>query len=626
MAMVSFKRGTNLANLGVVDGQFIVNTAERAIYVDVGEERLRIGDFIQVATLSELPTGGANLTALYYVEDINCLCRHNGTEWIQINRDTGAVAFEVVGEGNVVTDVTYDATTRKLTLTKGLTAATPAVVDEKISTAVGALGNDAEGNAYANVKAYVDAKTSGIATDAALGELQNRVTTAEGEIDALQAAIGEGGSVETQIDSAIEELKLAETYEPIGKGAEEAAKVQSALDEYKTANDAAVKAAADAAGVADGKAVAAQNDVDALELKVGEVPADKTIVQMISEAQTAATYDDTQVKADIAANAKAIEDLEGVHSADKTELQGNIDKKADQTALDAAVGRIAANEGAIATLNGNAETSGSVDYKIAQAVASIMENPDETMNSINELVTWCNDHAQDALELSNQVSANKTDIANLATLVGKLPEGAVSTDVVSYIGEAIAALSIGDYAKASDLAAAVERIAALEGKMTTAEGKIAVNEGAISALDGRMGTAEGKITTAEGKIADLEGKAHEHANKDELDLIASGDKAKWDAAAEKAHTHTFVEEELNKIAEGDVAKWNAAQANAEATAAAALDAYKESNNAAVALKANAADVYAKTETYNKTEVDDAVAGAKNEASTALTNALTWGSF
>ncbi len=58
------------------------------------------------------------------------------------------------------------------------------------------------------------------------------------------------------------------------------------------------------------------------------------------------------------------------------------------------------------------------------------------------------------------------------------------------------------------------------------------------------------------RLTELEKVDHDHANKAELDLIASGDKAKWDAAEAKAHTHSFNEAELNKIAEGDVEKWN----------------------------------------------------------------------
>lgn len=134
-----------------------------------------------------------------------------------------------------------------------------------------------------------------------------------------------------------------------------------------------------------------------------------------------------------------------------TALKAVIDAKAETSVVEALAGRVTTAEGKITTLNADSTTEGSVDYKIAQAVAAIMENPDETMNSINELVTWINDHAADALELSNQVTANKNGLANLVALVGTLPEGATSTTVVDYIAEAIAALNIGDYAKTTEV-------------------------------------------------------------------------------------------------------------------------------------------------------------------------------
>ena len=116
------------------------------------------------------------------------------------------------------------------------------------------------------------------------------------------------------------------------------------------------------------------------------------------------------------------------------------------------------------------------------------------------------------------------------------------------------------------------------------------------------------------------------------------------------HSHSFVESELNKIADGDVAKWNneiGAKALAEtkldastfttyseahasdytntqiddaidadvAVVSKALEEYVTANNAVVDTKANAADVYAKTETYTKDEV-----------AAAIEAALTWGEF
>jgi hypothetical protein len=107
---------------------------------------------------------------------------------------------------------------------------------------------------------------AGIATNEAMQALAGKVTTAEGKITtlegkmttaegkiataeaaitALQGLVGDEGTVAAQIDAKIAALNLANTYEAKG----EAAKVQTALETYKTTNDAAVqKNAADLAG------------------------------------------------------------------------------------------------------------------------------------------------------------------------------------------------------------------------------------------------------------------------------------------------------------------------------------------------------------------------------------------
>ena len=129
-------------------------------------------------------------------------------------------------------------------------------------------------------------------------------------------------------------------------------------------------------------------------------------------------------------------------------LKEVINAKAEASAVEALSGRVTTAEGKITTLNADSATAGSVDYKIAQAIATLVNNPDEAMNSINELVTWCNEHAEDALALTNQVTANKNGLANLVALVGELPEDATSTTVVAYITEAITNALKSHYTKA----------------------------------------------------------------------------------------------------------------------------------------------------------------------------------
>ncbi len=118
--------------------------------------------------------------------------------------------------------------------------------------------------------------------------------------------------------------------------------------------------------------------INTITSAIGTVTEGKTVVDMINDAKISAAYNDSQVKADIKSNNDAI----------------NL-------------------------LNDGASVIGSVDYKIAQAIAAIIDNPDETINSINELVTWINGHAEDALELNNKVTANEEAITVLETKVGE---------------------------------------------------------------------------------------------------------------------------------------------------------------------------------------------------------------
>ena len=80
---------------------------------------------------------------------------------------------------------------------------------------------------------------------------------------------------------------------------------------------------------------------------------------------------------------------------------------------------------------------------------------DNVVNSYKELIDWVAKHGPEATKMAGGISENKTAIADLKTLVGTLPEGATSTTVVAYITEAINALSIGDYAKTTEVTTAI---------------------------------------------------------------------------------------------------------------------------------------------------------------------------
>ena len=137
-----------------------------------------------------------------------------------------------------------------------------------------------------------------------------------------------------------------------------------------------------------------------------------------------------------------------------TALKAVLDAKASGADLTALQGRVTTAEGAITKLNGGASVQGSVAYQIAQAFSALTGN-DTEIKSLQALVDWVDEHAADALEMSNQVTTNKNNIASLTTLVGKLPSGVTSTTIVGYIAEAIAGIGIGDYAKTSAVTSAI---------------------------------------------------------------------------------------------------------------------------------------------------------------------------
>lgn len=616
MALVNFKKGL-LANLPATKtaGTFYVTTDERAMYLDVdASTRIRLGDFQEFATVEALTANpNPSTTALYYVSGINCLAKWNGSEYIQINKDTGATSIEVVGDGNAVTAAVYDAAGRKLTLTKGATYMTAADVDGKINTKVGELKIGE--TSYDTVKAYVDQKTSGIATDASLSALTNRVTTAEGEIDALQAATAEGGTVTLAIKAAQDAADAAQAAAAAAQAtadtkttmAEVEAKNYATKTEaqgYADAKDAVIAAAQNAAdaaqsdvdaleakvgAVADGKTVvgliataqaaadAAQSDVDTLEGKVGIVPDDKTVVQMIADAQAAATYDDTQVKADIKANADAI-----------------------------------------TVLNGTGE--GSVSKQVADAVAQIVADAPEAYDTLKEISDWISSHASDAAAMNSQITTNKTNIADLTALVGTLPETATSDTVVGYIDEAIAALKIGDYAKAADLAAAVARIGTAEGKITTLEGQVATINGdastagsiakaAADTLASAKTYADNLNTAMDTRVQAVEGKAHEHANKALLDTYTQTEADLADAVAKKhSHANATV---LDGITAEKVSAWDSAEANAKSYTDALANGQVATNKTNIenlqngkADKATTLAGYGITNAYTKDEIEN----------------------
>lgn len=468
----------------------------------------------------------------------------------------------------------------------------------------------------AGLKAFVNGviADAGIATNAAMEALADKVATAEGEIDTLQADLNteetglkakvaaaekaietiEGrfgaDTVAAEIATAIANLKLADNYaakdhkhtkvditdfahnhemgEINGLATEFAKKVdkengKSLVDDTEIAR---LVAMSDGANKVEASETNGKIKIDGAEIVVYTHPTEHAMTEITGLANAlsgkqdvipAETYDEFGAAADALEDAKeytedrleALVGTETVAEQIATSLEGvlkvekdgaKVEKYALATDLDAEIetARTAekANADAIKTLNGNAETEGSVDYKIAQKFSTLMDNPDAAMNSIKELVDWTTEHAADALEMSNQVTANKNAIA---TLNG---DASAAGSVAKQIADAIDAENLGQYATAENLGKLDERVADVEDDLnaetTGLKARMTQAEDDIDALETKVGdkTVAEQITAVtnplDERVVALEAVDHSHANAAELDKIAEGDKAKWDAKLE----------------------------------------------------------------------------------------------
>lgn len=189
---------------------------------------------------------------------------------------------------------------------------------------------------------------------------------------------------------------------------------------------------------------------------------------------TVKAYVDDKVADVVAGSIGGLGDLASKDEVSEAELEATlaakINGKADQTTVDTLVG---------------ADTGKSVRNIAAEELAAqlIPDSAKESLDTLAEIAAWIQGHPDDASAMNAAIEA----------LQAKVDTG--SQKVSEYVAAAIAALSIGDYAKAADL------------------------------------------TTLAGRVDALEDDTHTHANKEVLDGITSEKVSAWDAAEQNAKTY-----------------------------------------------------------------------------------------
>ena len=259
--------------------------------------------------------------------------------------------------------------------------------------------------------------------------------------------------------------------------------------------------------------------------KVGESDLDAGLVEKVnsaaegnhSHANKALLDTYTQTEADLAdAVAKKHEhankgELDLIASGDKAKwdqaatdtatIKADYLKSTDKYDDTALAGRVSTVEGQVTALVGE-DANKSARTIAAEELAKqlVPAGAKESLDTLAEIAAWIQSHPDDASAMNEAIVALQKQLQGIDA-----GEGTVK----KYVDDAITALKIGDYAKAADLTALAARVTALEGD------------------------------------------SHTHANKAELDLIATGDKAKWDAVAADYVKATelvpFTDDEIDEI-------------------------------------------------------------------------------
>lgn len=368
---LQFKRGL-LANLPktVLDGTIYVTTDEHAMYVDNGNQRIRLGDFIPVNTLTDLPESGhAYETAVYYVKEGNILARWDSTNsrWIQINK-AGVVGVTTATNssptGNVISEirtVTAADGTLKLEITKATVATSEALSD--LVTRVNSLES----------------------------ELYTDSTNTTSRLDVLEGDVNTNGSILKAIETARQALLNNETtyttFKLIGDAlrnvATQITNLQTNVGNLTT--DVNANSAAIATLTGSGEGSVSKTVADAIAAIVASAPQDFDTLKEVSDWISSHGKDAATMNSKILALESNVSGLNTTVSGHTTDISGL------NTRLTAVEGQITTIENDITTLNGNSTVVGSVDYKIANAIDPINTNINNLTTSVNNLeshLTW----------------------------------------------------------------------------------------------------------------------------------------------------------------------------------------------------------------------------------------------
>lgn len=159
-------------------------------------------------------------------------------------------------------------------------------------------------------------------------------------------------------------------------------------------------------------------------------------------------------------NKTSIESLQTT-KANKSDVESALADKADNTSLNALDVRVTKNEGAIEKLTGGKEVRDSVAWQIAEAVTSLINDAPTDFDTLGEIADWITNDTTGAAQMAN-------DIKDLKELVGTYPGDPENDTIVEWLEAleaSIAAITGSGSGSIGDLQKSVESLESLVGKI-----------------------------------------------------------------------------------------------------------------------------------------------------------------
>lgn len=295
------------------------------------------------------------------------------------------------------------------------------------------------------------------------GDAAATLDAVKNAIDAIDAKIGARKNGEVAASGVYADIEAIEGRVGALEGADVAFESRVAENERKLAGVGAGETVKGLISVVSGEVATVAGDLDKVEAKLADVEEGKTVGALISAAETAAKgHADTEI---------------GKVSAAVTALEN---------------GQVKLNKEAIELLNADDKTEGSVDYKVAQEVAKILNDADSSdIDTLEEIASWIINDTTGAAGMAKDIAALKSTTEGHGTTIGQ------HTAAISEIEGDIETLNSGLTA----LSNTVTGMTGEAGVITLLEGRVKANEDAIEALQEKDIEINGQIVALQGLVA-----------------------------------------------------------------------------------------------------------------------------